>query len=145
MNRLPGLIICATILVGFSWSEARACTCALPFPTLTLKQQVKKAQKESRAIFVGEVMQVVQNPDASGVSVKFLVEKIWKGKLSREVNIFTGRGGGDCGYQFEVGESYLVYASGANESLSTTICQRTARRSGNGDLKHLGKGRRPIS
>ena len=132
------------MLVGFSWIEAQACTCAIPLTNLTLKQQVTKAQKQSRAVFVGRVMQVVQNPDASGVSVKFLVEKSWKGSLSRKVNIFTGLGGGDCGYQFEVGESYLVYASGAKEKLSTSICQRTAPRSGNGDIKHLGKGRRPI-
>ncbi|HWN11148.1 MAG TPA: hypothetical protein VNO50_18055 [Pyrinomonadaceae bacterium] len=144
MNRLLALIICAATLVGFSWIEARACTCALPLPNLTLKQQVKKAQKQSRAVFVGKVMQVVQNPDASGVSVKFLVEKSWKGRLTREVTISTGLGGGDCGYRFEVGESYLVYASGANKLLSTSICQRTAPRSENGDMKHLGKGRRPL-
>ncbi len=145
MNRFLGLIICAVGLVGASWIEARACTCALPLSNLTHKQQVKKAKNESSAVFVGKVMKVVRNPDEFGVSVKFQVDKIWKGKLSRDVTIFTGRGGGDCGYQFEVGGTYLVYATGVRERLSTSICLRTASWSVDGDVKHLGKGRRPVS
>jgi hypothetical protein len=133
-----------TILLGFTRLEARACTCELPFGNLTLKQQVKKAKKQSQAVFVGEVIQIIQKPESYGVSVKFRVGNVWKGKLSKEVTIFTGLGGGDCGYRFEVGESYLVYASGSNEHLSTNICQRTAPRSANGDMKLLGKGKLPV-
>lgn len=144
MKRLHVLIIGIVTLVGFTWIDARACTCDLPLVNLTLKQQVMKAQKQSQAVFVGKVVQVVQNPEAYGVSVNFLVERVWKGKLSREVTILTGQGGGDCGYRFEVGESYLVYASGSNESLSTNICHRTAPRSEDGDMKILGKGKRAI-
>jgi hypothetical protein len=143
MKRLFGLIVGVSFLVGISWTEARACTCDLPLLNLTLRQQVKKAQKQSQAVFVGEVMQI--NPEGYGVSVKFRVESVWKGKLTQEVIIFTGHGGGDCGYQFEVGESYLVYASGSNESLSTNICQRTAPQSEHGDIKLLGKGGIPIN
>lgn len=136
------VIVGVAILVGFSWIEASACTC-LPVPDLPLRQQVKKAQQQSHAVFVGKVMQVVENAEGDGVSVKFRVERVWKGKLSKEVIIFTGNGGGDCGYHFEARESYLVYASGSNESLSTNICQRTAPRSQARDMKILGKGRRP--
>ena len=142
MKRLLVLIIGITILVGFSGIEARACTCELPLANLTLTQQVKKAKKQSQAVFVGKVMQV--RSEGYGVSVKFRVENVWKGKLSREVTIFTGQGGGDCGYRFEVGESYLVYASGSHERLSTNICQRTAPRSADGDMKVLGKGKLPL-
>lgn len=144
MKRLLVLIIGIATLVGFSWIEASACTCDLPLLNLTLKQQVRKAQKRSQALFVGKVIQVLQETEAYGVSVKFRVEKVWKGKLSQQVTIFTGNGGGDCGYRFEIGESYLVYASGSNERLSTNICQRTAPRSEDGDMKLLGKGKSPI-
>ena len=37
----------------------------------------------------------------------------------------TGMGGGDCGFAFRRGETYLVYASGAPDALLTGICQRT--------------------
>jgi hypothetical protein len=144
MKRLLISILGVAILIGFSWFEARACSCDLPLLNRTLKQQVKKAQKQSQAVFVGNVIQVLQRPEAFGVSVKFRVERVWKGKRSQEVTIFTGQGGGDCGYRFEVGESYLVYAYGSNESLSTNICQRTAPRSEGGDMKLLGKGKTPI-
>jgi hypothetical protein len=144
MKRLLVSIIGIATLVGFSWIEARACTCDLPLLNLTLRQQVKKAKKQSQAVFVGKVMQVLPKPEGYGVSVKFRVENIWKGKLSQEVTIFTGQGGGDCGYRFEVGESYLVYASGSNERLSTNICQRTAPRSESGDTKVLGKSKIPL-
>ena len=143
MKRLLTLTIAIAALVSFSWNEARACTCDLPLSNLSLKQQVLRAQKDSRAVFVGKVVAVVQKPEAYEVSVKFLVEKVWKGKVSRHVNIFTGRGGGDCGYHFEAGESYLVYAYGSTEGLSTNICQRTAPRAGSADMKYLGKGKRP--
>ena len=141
MKRLFRLIVGIAALVGFSWTEARACNCDLPLRNLTLKQQVKKAQKQSQAVFVGKVLQV--KPEGFGVSVRFRVENVWKGKLFREVTIFTGQGGGDCGYRFEVGESYLVYASGSNEILNTNICQRTAPQSEGGDMKLLGKGKTP--
>jgi hypothetical protein len=89
-------------------------------------------------------MQILQESGSYGVLVRFRVESVWKGKAFQEVTIFTGQGGGDCGYRFEVGESYLVYAYGSNENLSTNICQRTAPRSADGDMKLLGKGKIPI-
>jgi hypothetical protein len=39
--------------------------------------------------------------------------------------VYTGRGGGDCGYPFVVGASYLVYASSYNNQLATGICSGT--------------------
>src|SRR5687767_8356912 len=103
MKRLLTLAIALAALVGFSWIEARACTCAFPLSNLSLKQQALIAQKQSRAVFLGKVVEVVefeQKPEAYLVSVKLLVERVWKGKVSRRVTIFTGRGGGDCGYHF---------------------------------------------
>lgn len=132
-----------TMLMAVSQSEGLACTCGSSSGNLSIKQQVKEAQKQSRAVFVGKVMQVFQQPDASGVLVKFRVEKSWKGRLTREVTVATGQGGGDCGYRFEVDDSYLVYAYGPNEnSLGTNICQRTAALSEAGtDIKLLGKSK----
>jgi hypothetical protein len=37
----------------------------------------------------------------------------------------TGLGGGDCGFAFHQGVTYLVYASGLPGALLTGICQRT--------------------
>ena len=40
------------------------------------------------------------------------VDRAWKGSVAEEVFIQTGSGGGDCGYRFEVGRSYLLYCYG---------------------------------
>jgi len=37
---------------------------------------------------------------------------IYKGRITKDtLEIFTGMGGGDCGYGFVVGQEYIVYGS----------------------------------
>jgi hypothetical protein len=44
----------------------------------------------------------------------------------KEVEVLTGRGGGDCGYDFHMGEDYVVYAYKNSEGrLTTGTCSRT--------------------
>lgn len=123
--------------------EGFACTCALPFPNTPLRKRVGVALKESRAVFSGKVLEVMEDPQTLHVAVRLRVERVWKGSPRAEVRILTGRGGGDCGYQFEVGQSYLVYAYKWREAeLGTNICQRTAKLSeASGDLRVLGRGK----
>ena len=140
------LVIGIAMVIVFGELEARACTCELPLAKLTIKQQVKKARAQSQAVFVGEVLVVVRPSESYTVIVKFRVESSWKGKLRTELSLTTGLGGGDCGYPFEVGQKYLVYAYGSNENgLATNICQRTANMiEAAADLKVLGKGKAPF-
>jgi hypothetical protein len=43
-----------------------------------------------------------------------------------EIEVLTGQGGGDCGYSFQVGTDYVIYANkDAEGSLVTGICSRT--------------------
>ena len=73
-----------------------------------------------------------------GRSVEFEVEGYWKGLPLRRLTVRTGFGGGDCGYPFEHGRSYRVYAFAESrpplpgppqvapvEYLATHICTRT--------------------
>jgi hypothetical protein len=55
----------------------------------------------------------------------FRVSKNYKGEKKDEIIIETGFGGGDCGFSFNIGREYLVYASGPDEALRTSICKRT--------------------
>jgi len=59
------------------------------------------------------------------MAFKFSVEQAYLGVAGSEVEIFTGRGGGDCGVTFETGQRYLVYAYRYKDKLSTSICTRT--------------------
>jgi hypothetical protein len=45
----------------------------------------------------------------------------------QEVEVRTGSGGGDCGFRFETGKAYFIYAYRAPDAkLATSICSRTA-------------------
>ena len=136
---LLGIIICLLFQTGVGL----ACTCELPRAGITPKQAVSQARNKSKAVFSGEVVEVIQNPQFFYVEVRFKVENSWKQVRTEELTIHTGRGGGDCGYNFEVGQSYLVYAYGSDETrLETNICQRTRKLAdAEEDLRLLGKGK----
>jgi len=142
MKKLVFTITCFVSVVVFGQVMAQACSCELPQANSTLKRLVKTAHKKSQAVFVGRVMDVVSHSELS-VIVKIRVERSWKGNLPSEVTLATGQGGGDCGYKFEIGQSYLIYAYGPDEKrLSTNICQRTAALTdAAADIKLLGKGK----
>src|SRR5262245_9771563 len=64
--------------------------------------------------------------EIEGYSFTFEIEEAFKGIKGKSVKIATDAGGGSCGYFFEVGKEYLVYAYGASEdSLTASICTRT--------------------
>ena len=77
---------------------------------------------------------------ARGYSFVFQVERLYKGALASEVTVVTGQGHGDCGYRFQVGEQYLVYAGeDGDKRLGTNICTRTTPISrADADLVELG-------
>jgi hypothetical protein len=84
--------------------------------------------------------------------IKFYVERWWKGSGEGEVFLYTGVSrwpGGYTrifteGFNFSVGEKYLVYAFGDVDNLTTTGCERTTKlEKADEDLKALGEGRLP--
>jgi hypothetical protein len=56
------------------------------------------------------------------------VQRSYRGEVSGTVRVLTGNGGeGDCGFDFETGSQYLVYADrDDNENLVTSICTGTS-------------------
>jgi hypothetical protein len=85
--------------------------------------ELKWAFKEAN---VGDVIptDIEQNPPVMLIS--FDVSRSYRGAPQKKIRIRTGLGGGDCGFHFEVGEQYLVYASGDSGQLSTGICSGAA-------------------
>lgn len=122
------IVIFATLcgcLIVFQLT-AFACNCDLPPAHPSLEQQVKKAKRNSAAVFAGEVLDVQKSSEFSRFFTIRLNYK-WKGVFDSEViTVVTGVGNGDCGYPFRVGETYLVYAyKSSTDALSTNVCQRT--------------------
>ena len=59
---------------------------------------------------------------ADRVSVRFDVNRIWKGPRSDTITIKTVRSEVSCGYEFEEGRKYIVYVRNGE----TGLCSRTA-------------------
>jgi hypothetical protein len=129
-------------LVMFLHTDVLACKCSRQDGE-SLQQRVTQAKTDANAVFSAKVLAVAVNRREFSVSVKLSVEQVWKGEVAKEVTLTTGSGGGDCGYPFKVGESYLVYANASEGGLlSTGICSRTNKLSASAqDVKILGKGK----
>lgn len=112
-----------------AFCESARCTCIdAPAPAVALSS--------ANAVFLGtvsslrETTQLLDGEDSEipAREVTFRVHASWKGVdvADRRIVVSTGHGGGDCGYNFEVGVTYLVYAHGGEGGLTTSICSRTA-------------------
>lgn len=113
------LLALAFLFLTFGASESFACSCAPP--SQTTNDDFQKAT----AVFVGRVLDVQRKENAENITVKFTVQKYWKGKISNTVKVMTASNSAACGVNFEVGKDYLVYATENNGKLSTNLCSRT--------------------
>jgi len=57
--------------------------------------------------------------------VRFNIDQAFRGVKGKDVEVRTGLGDSDCGYNFRLGGQYLVYAYGDGGKLATGICSRT--------------------
>ncbi len=114
------------------------------FPDLEGKQ---KSQIEG-AKTVADVVSLFYSSLYRGMQIRFRVATIFKhgddgdeDGDDEEIKYFeVGTPFGDCGYDFQVGETYLVYANNDEDSkpITTTTCTRTKRLSDVGeDLSYL--------
>ena len=71
--------------------------------------------------------------------VSFRVARSYRGNIAETVTVTTGLGGGDCGFDFDTGGEYLVYAfPDSTGSLHTGLCSGTQSISTAGaDLRYL--------
>src|ERR1700691_2749797 len=104
----------AVVIVAFGTFGAHrslACSCLKP----STAQGNCADLKATGPSFVGTVIDIENPPDErrfadqSGLSrYRFRVDENISGFEEKEVDVYSGRGGGDCSYHFRIGESYLV-------------------------------------
>ena len=136
-------LIISAIAVAFFMlgaSDVFACSC-LADNDKSERKKVKTAYKEATAVFTGKVMEVTRKSDS--LLVKFKIETIWKGISTKETVVRTAENSAMCGFNFEVGKKYLVYAGGKGENPETNICTRTSAQ--NADVKYLNKIKKPTA
>lgn len=126
MNKLYWLLTAVVLLVSFT--DATACSCAESGPPC---QSFWTADAVFSASVISKSMTTVDSDvdlkrKEQQVAVRLLVEDVFRGSLGgNDVEILTGMGGGDCGYNFEKGRKYLVYAYEHKGKLYASICSRT--------------------
>ena len=120
---------------------ALACSCAMPPGS-------QDALADSEAVFSGEVVAVEQgtatatSPGYDRATLR--VSEAWKGAGRGTLEVRTPSSGPACGYHFEEGREYLVYAYTGKQGLEVDSCGATESLSGAGaDLAALGDGEKP--
>jgi len=121
--------------------DTSRCTCMSP------KRPTCEVWWQTAAIFVGRVTrlrtvtEVVDGAELVQIMATLRVQEQWRGAEGRrEVVVATGAGGGDCGFQFSLNRTYLVYANQSSRTggYVTGICSRTAlARTAEVDLAYL--------
>ena len=126
---LKRILLAAAFLLVCTPSFVSACTCGMSPGTCT------QSWKWGQVIFTGTVTGKLSAPAPRTVddhftqnAFQFSVSETFRGSAiaGQEFTIYTGMGGGDCGYDFKVGTSYLVYASAYQGKFVSTICSSTA-------------------
>jgi hypothetical protein len=142
MSRTIRFLLLSLFLFGLMASapqQAFACSCIPPRPPL-------EAMADSDAVFAGKVVRIEEEggamiSSADPVKVVFEVSQVWKGEEDAAIALATARDSASCGYDFMVGEEYLVYAYSSEAGLSTGLCTRTMQLAmADEDLSALGEG-----
>lgn len=123
--------------------SASACSCAIV-------SDVREAKQSSDAVFDGTVIdkksanKIFSGSSADPVSWTFEVHEVWKGKVAPVITVTSAESDESCGYEFQEGHRYVVYARQTGETLDVSLCSRTALQSAAGqDLADLGAGSLP--
>jgi hypothetical protein len=122
------MIIRSFLTIAFvliATSAAFACSC------VSMGEGVCQLYWNTPAVFSGRVVQIDPIPRGTDENafmskrVRFAVIDAYRGVTGETAEVLTGSGGGDCGYNFTLNESYLVYAWSNGGKLSTGICSPT--------------------
>jgi hypothetical protein len=91
-----------------------------------LTDDARKAIQQAETF--GEIEAAVNDLGAPRRWVRLEANEVFRGDAGDEIELSTGYGGGECGYPFELGGQYLVFAFQHRDSgsFSTGICSATA-------------------
>lgn len=136
------LFVFAGVLLFSSF--AGACSCAMSQPP-------EESLEAADAVFAGTVTDIADpfqpgsyHSTAADRHVTFNVSEVWKGPDYESIVVSTAVSSASCGYSFSEDEDYLVYARGAEDELSVSLCSRTAvLDEAEEDIAALGSGDAP--
>jgi len=105
MIRLPilvgSLVLASIVFLPLLPGAANACSCGTPPPEI--------AFDNSDGVFSGTALSLETQDDHD--VVRFFVIDSWKGVTTRTAYVSTRSSGSECGYTFELGKKYVVFAA----------------------------------
>jgi hypothetical protein len=119
---VTGLVVAAAAIVLLVPTQASACSCALELSPC--------AAGAGSVIFVGTPVAVEHFRSANGTALvrfHFDVEDPIQNIDGMTADVTTLPSAAECGFPFETGVKYLVYASGTSGTYSASLCSRTGR------------------
>lgn len=130
-------IILLAIFLPYFTPQAFACSCAEPF-------SVQEELESSALVILGTVREIKQSSSAGNKEVLVEVSRIFKGETQSQQIIVTAGDSAACGFEFQQGLDYLIYARDVGTGYTTGLCDRTTLGSSAADdLSILGEGQLP--
>ena len=127
MRRLPLLALLATLIVAFLIpAAAAACTC---YPN-SIQWEFEHCDVVFRGIVTSS--SVVEREGIPKLLVTFETSDCWKGDIPKATALFTCANEAACGFPFQNGAEYLVFASGVGVPYETSLCGLTSQWAGGG-------------
>lgn len=131
---LRAVVLAAALTAGAPASVADACSCLRPeAPQVELGK--------SAAVFEAKVTEIAEDTSGEGMQrrVTLAVDRAWKGVTSPTVEVLTAESSAACGFNFEPGKGYLIYASDHEGQLHVGLCSRSQPiEQASADLADLG-------
>ena len=94
-------------------------------------------------MFSGQVTAIEKEAATRTTTATLRVSEVWKGPERGTLEVSTSSQGSACGYAFQEGQEYLVYAYG-KQDLKVSACGGTTHLSkADEDLALLGNGEKP--
>lgn len=127
MRRLLSYIFLVASLLFIFTPFSAACTCVWDEPESSCQKV-----NDLGVVFVGTVIDIENPPNeqerfGTGISrYHFRVDENIHGMKLKEVDVYSGRGGGDCSFHFKKNEQYLVFPYKSDDHrLHAGICSLT--------------------
>ncbi len=116
-------LIFAAVVAAILISPPRityACSCMVP-------PGAAQARNDAAAVFSGRVTAVEgQREGTTPLRVSIDIAQVWKGPMLNRTLLLTSGSSASCGFDFQPGTDYLVYAFDQDGQLATGLCTRTA-------------------
>lgn len=110
-------------------SPCLACSCATSGdPAKDRRDQAKRADLVFTGVAKSEKVIDEGDPEYEGdesIGTRFRVGRTYKGHPGRWVTVSTTANEASCGYNFEVGKRYTVFAYEQNDRYRTDLCSGT--------------------